>query len=368
MIEMINRTLPNAVLLVLLMSPVRLAAQTQPGLPPDKIKKVEEAVTSEMNSQNIPAVSVAVVINNQLQWSNGYGLADKENYVPAKAITAYRLASISKTITAVSAMQLAEQGKLDLDAPVQKYCPAFPTKQWPITARELLSHMSGIRHYKDREEVQSTRHFGGFDPVVESLDMFKDDPLKFEPGTDYGYSTFGFVLLGCVIEGASGMKYADYIRERISKPAGMANLRVDEVSAIIPNRAQGYVMTKGGEIQNSALADNSDKIPAGGLSSTVEDLAQFAIAVNTGKLLKPETVRQMWETQRKRDGTSTGYGLGWSLGRRGGQLEVWHDGAQPQVSTILYMLPDKGFALAVMTNLEGVSMLNFARRIADAAQ
>lgn len=362
---MIRRLLSSVICLVLLLTPVGISAQNPASLSPDKIKKVEAVVMAEMARQKIPAVSIAIVVNNQLQWSNGYGLSDIENSVPAKASTVYRLASVSKPITAVAAMQLVERGKLDLDAPVQKYCPAFPQKQWTITARHLLSHTSGIRHYKSIDEVLSTRHFGS---LVESLDFFKNEPLLFEPGTQFSYTTFGYVLLGCVIEGASRLSYADYLRDNISNPAGITNLRVDDVFAIIPHRAQGYSKTESGELQNSVLADTSNKIPGGGLSSTAEDLAKFALALQTGKLLREETIKQMWTPQKTRDGKTTGGSLGWALTGRNGQREIWHDGGQPRVSTILYLLPDKNFAAAIMTNLEGVKMIDFARQVADAAQ
>jgi serine beta-lactamase-like protein LACTB len=362
---MIRRLPSYAALLILLLTPIRLAAQDQMGLPPDTVRKIEAVIAAEMSRLKIPAVSVAVVTNNQLRWSNGYGFSDLENSVPAKANTAYRLASISKPITAVAAMQLVERGKLDLDAPVQKYCPAFPQKQWPVTARQLLAHVSGIRHYKSVEEAYAKQHYNS---LVDALAMFKDDPLLFEPGTKFSYSTFGYVVLGCVIEGASGMKYWDYVRENIAVPAGMSALRVDDLYAIIPHRAQGYSKTEGGELQNSAIADTSNKIPGGGLSATAEDLAKFAVALRTGKLLKEESIKQMWTPQKTRDGQATGGGLGWALTERNGQREVWHDGGQARVSTILYMLPDKNFAVAIMTNLEDVRVSDFARRVADAAQ
>jgi serine beta-lactamase-like protein LACTB len=361
----IQRRLCRAVPLVLLLASIRLAAQGGAGLPPDKVKRIEAVISSEMSRQKIPAVSVAVVTDNQLRWSNGYGLADLENFVPAKATTAYRLASVSKPVTAVAAMQLAERGRLDLDAPVQKYCPAFPRKQWPITARHLLAHVSGIRHYKSFEEAFGARHYNS---LVEALDIFKDDPLLFEPGTKFSYTTFGYVLLGCVIEGASGTKYADYVRDNVAAPAAMSDLRVDDVYAIITNLAQGYSRTERGDLQNSAIVDNSSKIPGGGLSSTAEDLAKFAVALQTGRLLREETLKQMWTPQRTRDGKPTGGALGWALTERNGQREVWHDGGQARVSTILYTLPERGFAVAIMTNLEDVNMPDFARRVADAAQ
>jgi len=346
----IRHSLSRATLVMLLLAFVPAAAQTGATLPSDKIEKIEKAITSAMSRQNMPGLSVSVVTNQKLLWSQGYGLSDLENFIPAKAVTVYRLGSISKTITAIAVMQMVERGKLDLDAPIQKYCPAFPQKQWTITARQLLGHLAGVRHYKDETEFLSTRHYSS---VVEGLSMFKDDPLLHEPGTKYAYTTHGYAILGCAVEGASGMKFPDYVRENIFKPAGMDRMRVDDVFEIIPNRAQGYFKTPSGELRNSALADTSYKIPGGGFCSTVVDLARFAIAVQTGKLVRKETLEQMWTKQKTRDGKETSYGLGWGLTERNGLKEVSHGGAQQRVSTNLYMIPEKGLAVILMVNLEG---------------
>jgi serine beta-lactamase-like protein LACTB, mitochondrial len=360
----ITELFSHAVLLILSL-PICPAAQNQAGLPRDTLNKVEAVITSEMARAKIPGVSVAIVTNNQLQWANGYGFADVENFVPAKASTAYRIASLAKPITAVAVMQLSERGKLDLGAPIQKYCPAFPQKQWTITAGQLLAHLGGVRHYRNVEEFTSTKHYNS---LVEALEVFKGDPLLAEPGTRFSYSTFGYVLLGCAVEGASGKQYPDYIRDNVARLAGMTDLRVDDASAIIPNRAQGYRRTENGELQNSPFVDNSGKMPGGGFTSTVEDLARFAVAVQTAKLLKPETVKQMWTVQKTRDGNLTPGGLGWAITERNGRREIYHTGGQPRVSTVLYILPDKNFAIAMMANLEGVNMQGFVRQIADAVQ
>ena len=338
------------------------SAAAQAQLPAEKIRRIEALISAEMAKQKIPGLSVAVVTDRQLRWSNGYGLSDVENNVAAKAATVYRLGSISKPITATAVMQLFERGKLDLDAPVQKYCPAFPEKQWPVTTREVLAHLSGIRHYKSDEEFNSTRHFAS---TVEALEMFKGDPLLHEPGVKYTYSTFGYTLLGCVVEGASGQTFADFVRENVFKPAGMDRMRVDSVADIIPNRAQGYRITEKGELTNSPLADNSYKVPGGGFVSTAEDLARFAVAVETNKLLKRETTELMFTSQKTRDGKETKYGLGWGVNVRGGQRIIGHSGAQQRVSTILHMQPDQGLAVVIMANLEGARLGDLATRIGD---
>ena len=135
------------VFLLNLLASTPATAQGPSAFPADKTAKIEAAITTVMSRQNIPGLSIAIVTDNQLRWQGGYGMADVENFVPAKALTVYRIASTSKPLTAVAAMQLAEKGKLDLDAPVQKYAPSFPTKNFPITTRQLLAHLSGIRHY-----------------------------------------------------------------------------------------------------------------------------------------------------------------------------------------------------------------------------
>lgn len=348
-------------LLILHFAPAAHAQQA--GLLPEKIKQIEQLISTEMSKQNIAGLSVAVVTDNQLRWSAGYGFADLENFVPAKSATVYRLASISKPVTAVAVMHLAEQGRLDLDAPIQKYCPAFPQKQWPLTARQLLGHLSGIRHYKSDEEFNSTRYYAS---VTEGLSMFKDDPLLFEPGTKYSYTTHGYSVLGCAVEGASGARFADYVRENVLKPAGMERMRVDSVTDLIPNRAQGYRRAPDGTLRNSPLADNSYKVPGGGFVSTVEDLAKLAIAMQTGKLLKHETVEQMYTRQKLRDGKETTYGLGWNVATSDGQRVIGHSGAQQRVSTMLHMLPDRGFAVVLMVNVEDTRLQPLASQITDA--
>jgi len=338
------------------------AAQQAAALPAEKVKQIEALVAAEMARQKIPGMSVAVVSGGQPRWAAGYGMQDVENNVPAKASTVYRLGSISKPITAVAVMQLFERGRLDLDAPVQKYCPAFPEKQWPVTTRQVLGHLSGIRHYKSDEEFNSTRFYAS---VAEGLNMFKDDPLLFEPGTKYSYTTHGYSVLGCVVEGASGQKFADFVRENVFKPAAMERIRVDSVADIIRDRAQGYRITDKGELTNSPLADNSYKVPGGGFVSTVEDLAKFAAALQAHKLLKRETTELMYTRQKTKDGKDTSYGLGWGVGERGGKRSVGHSGAQQRVSTFLHMLPEQGVAVVLMSNLENARLGDLSQQIGD---
>src|ERR1700738_1292658 len=206
---------------LLAISSVAAAAQDH-SLSPEKRAQIEKAVSAFMTANSVPGVSVAVVQNGQPVWSAGFGMADLEDSAPAPSSTLYRLGSISKPITAVAILQLYERGKLDLDAPVQKYCPAFPQKDSPITSRQLLAHLSGIRHYNDdgKGDVpqDSARHFA---TMEDSLQLFSSDPLLSKPGTQFHYSTYGYTVLGCVLEGAASQKYADFVRENISRAAAL---------------------------------------------------------------------------------------------------------------------------------------------------
>jgi CubicO group peptidase (beta-lactamase class C family) len=337
----------------------------------DQTSKIDAAVTAFRAQLSIPGISVAIVRDNQIVFRRGYGLADLENQVPATVATVFRIASVTKSLTAVAAMQLAEKGKLDLDAPIQKYAPSFPTKAFAITTRQLLAHLSGVRNYKSGEGERTNR----YQSLTDALAVFKDDPLEDEPGTKYSYTTYGYTLLGVVIEGASGMSYPEYLREQVLKPAGMLNTQVDDVFKIISNRARGYSPRVYGQFngdwRNPTLMDSSYKIPGGGLVSTAEDLARFAIAVQNGVLIKPETFEQMSKSQRSRDGRETGYGYGWYVDRREGREpdgSVWHGGVQAGFTSDLWILPNKHFAVVILTNLEGGGRLGLGRlanQIAD---
>ena len=333
------------------------------GLPPVTFQALDTAINVAVHRYGIPGISAAVAVGGGVRFSAGYGLADVENAVPASPFTVYRLASVSKPITAVAVLQLAAKGKLDLDAPIQRYVPAYPEKQWPLSCRQLLCHQGGVRQWTD-EEFLSTRHYGS---LGEAIEFFKNDPLAFEPGTRTLYTSLGYNLLGLAVESASGQGYIEYLRENVFTPGGMETAWVDDVFALVPHRAQGYKKDAEGELFNSPLSDTSNRLPGGGLIATAEDVARFAVALHSGALLKKETREQMFARQRTRDGKLTGYGLGWAVATDRARREVYHLGGQPRVSTMLYMLPDRGVAVALLANLEGVGtpLLELARQLAE---
>ena len=354
-----------ALLLAAALQAASLPLAAPDALPLARVQAVDKAMAAAMARLGIPGLTAAVALGSDRLWSKGYGVADVENGVPAGEQTMYRLASVTKPITAVAVLQLVERGKLDLNVPIQRYAPSFPEKPRPITARLLLAHQAGLRHWNDDEWVL-TRHYTSLD---EALALFKDDPLLFEPGTRAQYSSPGYNLLGRALEGAAGHSYLAYLRENVFTPAGMETARDDDVLEIIPHRARGYARRATGELGNSRLSDTSNKIAGGGLIPTAADVARFGAALLEGKLIQKATLLRMCTRQKTRDGRLTEYGLGLHVTEKRKQLECWHRGGQPQVSTILYLRPARGLTVVLLCNLENVSaqLLDLAREVADLA-
>ena len=363
---MASREATSCMLAVLLLAAGPVATQTAPQQAP----AINGLVTSYVSDHHVPGLSVAVIDRGRVILTQGYGLADVENTVPATADTVYRIASISKSITATAAMKLVAAGKLDLDAPIQRYCPDFPKKPWPITARELLSHQSGIRDYRNEEESINTRHYTS---IKEALTQFAGDPLEFEPGTEMQYTSYGYIVLGCVIEGASGTSYDRYMHLAIFEPAQMPATRLDDVFAIIPHRARGYRVSASGELQNSVFVDVSSKPPGSGINSSARDMGNFVAALYSAGLVPNAVLDQMLTPATTRDKKPTIYGLGFfrggPIGRYRGLQEAGHGGEQQGVSSVLYLLPERQFGVVILSNLErqqsSLDFIELSRKIYD---
>jgi CubicO group peptidase (beta-lactamase class C family) len=331
----------------------------------EKHSQIDSAIAKFMSANSVPGVSAAVVENGEYEWSQGYGMADLENFVPATSRTLYRLASVSKPLTATATMQLWERGKLNLDAPVQTYCPAFPQKEWPITTRQLLGHLGGIRHYRadsqDDPEIGNTKHFD--DGIVAGLKFFANDSLVAKPGTKFSYSTHGFTLAGCALEGASGEKYVDFLRKNVLLPAGMTSTVADDRYAIIPLRTRFYHKSQSGRVVNAEFLDSSYKIPGGGWLSSAEDMARFEVAMLGDQLVHRATRNLMWTPQQTADGSKIDYGLGWGAGKELGVADVGHGGGQQGTSTFIMLAPERRAGVVVLTNMDGVDASSLATEL-----
>ena len=291
-------------------------------------------------------------------------MADLENSSRASSSTLFRLGSISKPISATAVLQLWERGKLDLDAPVQKYCPEFPQKESPITTRQLLGHLGGIRHYspdgKGDVPPDSARHFSS---MKESLQLFANDPLVAKPGTKFNYSTYGYTLIGCVFEGATSERFTDYLRKNVFEPAGMGQTRNDDFFTVIPHRTRWYHKDKSGVVHNAGVLDSSYKIPGGGIISSADDMAKFEAAILGDKFLKRGTRDLMWTSLKTADGKETGYGLGWGIMDKFDLHILAHTGGQQGTSTTFAVVPSRNAGVVVLCNMDGVDVNQLAMQI-----
>lgn len=351
-------------LVVLAAAVLALAAAVAPPAPAALAREAEfdrarvaaigRAVEAWRAAHGVPGVTVAVAREGSVAWSGGFGLADVENSVAAKAATLYRTCSMGKCITAAAAMKLVEEGRLALDEPIQAHCDSFPVKRWPLTLRHLLSHLGGVRHYggpRDSEEQSSTVHYAS---AAAALAPFRDDSLKFEPGTDYLYSSYGYDVIGCAMEGAAGVPFMDVIRRTVFAPAGMTRSCQDDPSAVIPDRAAGYVR-RGGELRVATHVDMSNRLPAGGYLASAPEMASFAAAFLDGRIVRPETRDLMLTEVRLRNGDTVNYGIGWAIAEDStGHVtgHVLHGGSSPGASGMLLLIPAERIAVVLMSNLE----------------
>lgn len=319
----------------------------------DKLRSFEEFVRQQMERNKIPGLTIGFIKDDYV-WVKGFGYADLENKVPAKAESAYRFASVQKSMTAAAILQLVEQGKINLDAEIQTYVPYFPKKKYPVTVRQLLYHLGGIQHYVNREAEQ---HIKEHKTTREAIAIFENFDLIAEPGTKFNYSSYGYNLLGAVIEGASKQPYANYMREHIWQPLGMSDTRMDDPLDLIPNRVRGYQLIDG-ELKNSEFIDVSSRFAAGGTRGTVVDLLKFMKGLNDGKLLSPRSIDLIYTPVKTRDGSisgfpkTAGYTMGWNLVPQKSGLVIINDGGQQETRTFILNFPAKKFALAVAQNLE----------------
>jgi CubicO group peptidase (beta-lactamase class C family) len=285
-------------------------------------------------------------VNGEVIWAEGFGLADLEHGIGVWPETKFRIGSVSKPYTAAAVGLLVQQGRLDLDAPVQQYVPSFPEKRWPVTTRQLAGHLAGVRHYDGEEFLSATP----YTTVLEGLEMFQDDTLQFEPGTRFSYSSFAWNLISAVVEGASGQQFLAYMQEMVFDPLGMTNTVADYNDSIIPHRARPYVTTPQGVV-NAPYVDNSYKWAGGGFLSTPTDMVRFGMGHIGGGFLSGETLETLWMSQRTNDGEETGYGIGWTIETdRDGHRMVFHGGGSIGGTTFLLLFPDDGIVVSIVGN------------------
>jgi serine beta-lactamase-like protein LACTB, mitochondrial len=325
------------------------------------VDEARERVREWVAKDNLPGASVAVGVDGDVVWAEGFGWADLEQRVPVTPLTRFRIGSVSKPLTSVAVGLLYERGKIDLDAPVQRYVPSFPKKPWPINTRQLMGHIAGIRHYRG-DEFLSSKHY---DSVVEGLEIFAKDSLLFRPGTAYSYSTYGWNLVSAVVEAAAGEPFLDFMRREVFAPLGLRHTVPGYMASIIPDRVRFYEHDKEGRLVNAPYVDNSYKWAGGGFLSTPSDLVRFGFAMLDGDLLQPKTVEMLWTPLRLESGKSTGYGLGWGIDEVDGRRVISHGGGSVGGTTEFMIFPEQRMVVAITTNLTDAETVTIANAVAE---
>ncbi|HEX9292641.1 MAG TPA: serine hydrolase domain-containing protein [Gemmatimonadales bacterium] len=306
------------------------------------------AIACEKLSPNIPGFALAVAVDGQIVWSEAFGYADLEAKRPATPATQFRIGSVSKSLTADAVAQLYETGKLDLDAPVQRYVPTFPDKGAVITTRLLAGHLAGIRHYRGNEFTLNQR----YPTVTAGLAIFQNDSLVAPPGTRFSYSTYGFNLISAAVEGASREAFLSYMSRHVFQPLKMTSTAPDKNDSLIPNRTRFYERTATGEFVVAATVDNSYKWAGGGFISTAEDLVRFGSAHLAPGHLKAATLELLFTPQHTTSGEATPYGIGWFIGTDTlGHRYVYHGGGSVGGTTAFGVDRDSRVVIALVTNL-----------------
>ncbi len=241
-----------------------------------------------------------------------------------------------------------ESGRIDLDAPVQRYVPSFPVKRWPVTTRQLAGHIGGVRHYRGMENLSARR----YPTVLSGLEIFREDSLIHEPGTSYSYSSYGWNLISAVIEGVSGVPFLDFMDASVFGPLGMRHTTAGHTDQVIPHRTRFYSVSPDGRVVNAPFVDNSYKWAGGGFLSTPEDLLLFARAHLSDGFLEEATLEKLFTSQELRNGSVTGYGIGWRITtNQRGERVVSHSGGSVGGRTMLTLNRDAQWMVALVANL-----------------
>jgi CubicO group peptidase (beta-lactamase class C family) len=328
-----------------------------------------DAFLTRLTGADVFSGAALLARDGKVIYQKAFGMANKDFNAPNRIDTKFNLGSMNKMFTSVAIAQLVERGKLSFDEPLARFLPEFPSKEAAekIKIKHLLCHTAGLGSYFNSKFMESSR--ARFRTVNDFMELAKDEKLAFEPGTSWRYSNTGMLVLGAVIEKASGQSYYDYIRENIYKPAGMINSDCYDLDKVNPNLAVGYekdYTDNGIRFRNNIFSHVIRGGPAGGGYSTVEDLMRFDVALRSNKLVGPEYVKLLLSA--KPELQSPGYGYGFSIDQEN-QI-VGHSGGFEGISSNLDMFLASGYTVVVLSNYGGASfpVMQKMRELALAAQ
>ena len=335
-------------------------------------ERARQIAREAVAAQNLPGLSVAVGIGGDLVWAEGFGFADLEKRSTVTSETRFRIGGVSVPMTSVAAGLLIEKGALKLDDEIQTYVPDFPKKQWPLTLRQLMGNVAGIRNDEGDEEPLMER----CDQTTDGLRRFADAELRFEPGTQYRSSSYGWILVSAAIDRAAGEPFFTFMKTQIFDRLGMSATRPDAAMEVIPNRTVFYYPRFAADTRyGPELAREGDYscfAGAGAYLSTPSDVVRFAMAVLGGRILQPGTVETLQTKQKLKSGEQIDFGLGWNLETvsLGGQPTrmAGHGTKEDFIGTTAYLMtfPERGLVVAVATNTSFADARSVAANIAEA--
>jgi D-alanyl-D-alanine carboxypeptidase len=317
----------------------------------DIVTAVEQMVVDFYPDDTAPGAAVLLVKNGQVICRRGIGRANLEHQVPLRPDMPFQLASLTKPLTSTAILMLVESGQLALTDTLDHLLPDYPMGEMTITLEHLLTHTSGIPEYTELPEWWTmNRQDVSLDQL---MDLYKTLPRSFAPGTRWAYSNSGYVLLGAIIEEISGKSYAEFLAENIFAPLEMSSTFYEATgSRIIPHMVSGYSRAPHAYM-HAEYCSLSHFYAAGGLISTLDDLARWFAALNAGNLVSAETLRRMWTPYMLADGQSTRYGYGWWVSKCQGHPVVEHYGFLPGYANYLLALPDDDILVIILSNDDG---------------
>ncbi len=332
---------------VFLLLNLTVLAQTQQNT---QLTKAIDSLVVPQFEGNQPGISILIAKMGQVIYKKAFGSANIELNTPMQPDMVFRIGSITKQFTAVAILQLVEQGKISLQDSVQKYIKDFPSKGATITIENLLTHTSGIVDFTSKDDPDPFIERRDFTPEF-LINYFKNDPLRFKPGTKYEYSNSNYVLLGYIIQMVSGENYHQYMADNVIKRAGLTHTLYAEENTIVPNRVQGYTRDNG-FFQNCEYQTLSLGFGCGDLLSNTEDLLKWNQAVIAGKLISEASLKKAFSPYKLANGTYSSYGYGWFIDTTYGSPCIHHEGQTSGFIALEKYFPKEDIYVAIMTNVK----------------
>jgi CubicO group peptidase (beta-lactamase class C family) len=309
---------------------------------------IDTYISSQYNAET-PGVSVLVAKDGQIIYQKAFGVANMELAIKAVPENVFEIGSITKQFTAVAILMLEEQGQLGLNDNITKYIPDYPTQGKTITVHQLLNHTSGIQSYTG---MASFRTLARTDMTpTELIDKFKNEPMEFDPGTQFKYNNSGYILLGHIIEVVSGQSYEDFIQSNIFDKVGMTNSYYGSMPRVIPNRASGYSQTDTG-YRNAEYLSLTLPYAAGSIMSTTGDLLKWQNAISANTLIKRASLEKAINGSTLDNGEEISYGYGWIKGDVNGSPTVEHSGGIFGYTSNGIYLPEENIYVIGLTNCD----------------